>query len=101
MIDYDKPESDRNERFFSYFSVDGSWGDASDIVIVDVSELDGHYSDFIEELKDWERPDFMRWYVENQLHDQQQGDYTACEICERWQSGTEDEIQEELEEGNE
>jgi hypothetical protein len=39
----------------------------------------------------------MRWYVDNQTHDQWEGD-SACEICNLWQTGTEDEIQEQLQE---
>lgn len=75
-----------------YFAGDGSWGDGSDIVIVDTTELDGHYVDMMDELGDYYRSDFMRWYVDNQGHDQRQGEYTACEVCELWENGTEDEI---------
>lgn len=92
MIEYD----DVNTEGFMYFAGDGSWGDASDIVIVNTTELDGHFTEFIDELHDYQRPDFMRWYVENQTHDQMEGD-TACQICELWESGTEDEIIEMLE----
>jgi hypothetical protein len=38
----------------------------------------------------------MRWYVDNQTHDQNVGEYENCVICERWEDGTEDEIQEAL-----
>lgn len=93
MIEYENTIKDN----FMYFAGDGSWGDASDVVIVNVEELDGHFSEFIDELLDYQVPDFMRWYVENQTHDQLEGE-TACDICDRWQSGTEDEILEELEE---
>ena len=96
MIEFDNANA-RPERHYSYFSADGTWGDAEDIVIVDVTELDGHYGEFLDELHDWQRPDFMRWYVENQTHDQREGDYTACEVCSGWESGTEDDIIEELE----
>lgn len=97
MIEFDNANA-RPERYYSYFSADGTWGDAEDIVIVDVTELDGHYSEFLDELHDWQRPDFMRWYVENQTHDQQEHSYTACRVCEQWDEGkTEDEILEELE----
>lgn len=37
----------------------------------------------------------MRWYVENQTHDQLPQD-SACEICNLWESGTEHEIMEML-----
>jgi len=97
MIEY----SNETKPDFMFFAGDGSWGDASDIVIVNVEELDGHFVEFMEELRDYQRPDFMRWYVENQTHDQMESN-TACDVCERWESGTEDEILEELEEeGNE
>ena len=92
MIEYENTIKDG----LMFFAGDGSWGDASDVVIVNVEELDGHFGDFIDELHDYQRPDFMRWYVENQTHDQMEGD-TACQICELWESGTEDEILEELE----
>ena len=78
-----------------YFAGDGSYGDASDLVIVNVQELDGHFADFLDEVNEWQRPDFMRWYVENQTHDQLPQD-SACEICNLWESGTEDEIMEML-----
>ena len=93
MIEYTNTTHD----FLLYVAGDGSWGEASDLVIVNVEELDGHYAEFIDELHDYQRPDFMRWYVENQSHDQMEGD-TACQICELWESGTEDEIMEMLEE---
>lgn len=91
MIEYENTIKDN----FMYFAGDGSYGDASDVVIVNVEELDGHFSEFIDELSDYQVPDFMRWYVENQTHDQMEG-MTACDICELWQSGTEDEILEDL-----
>jgi hypothetical protein len=92
MIEYDNT----THNDFMYFAGDGSWGDASDVVIVNVEELDGHFTEFLDEVNEWQRPNFMRWYVENQTHDQLEGD-TACDVCYRWQSGTEDEILEELE----
>jgi hypothetical protein len=94
MIEFDS-DNLKAERYYSYFSDDGSWGDASDVVIIDITELDGHFTEFIDELRDGQRPDFMRWYVENQTHDQWEGD-AACEVCNLWESGTEDEILEEL-----
>ena len=97
MIEYSKTENEQPERFMMYFAGEGSWGDASDIVVIDVSEIDGHYSEMIDEIKDYDRPNFMRWYVENQTHDQTMGDYTNCVICERWEDGNEYEIQEALE----
>jgi hypothetical protein len=97
MIEYQQDTDYKPNRDFMYFAGDGSWGDASDVVIVDITELDGHFTEFIDELHDWQRPDFMRWYVENQGHDQWEGD-TACRVCEQWDSGmNEDEILEELE----
>lgn len=93
MIEYD----DVNTEGFMYFAGDGSWGDASDIVIVNTTELDGHFTEFIDELNEWQLPDFMRWYVENQTHDQQEHSYTACRVCEQWNEGlTETEILEQL-----
>ena len=85
------------DRWLMYFASDGSWGHADDIAVVDVTELDGHYTDFVDELNEWQLPDFMRWYVENQTHDQQEHSYTSCRVCEQWDSGmTEDEILEDL-----
>jgi hypothetical protein len=92
MIEY----TNSTQEGFMYFAGDGSWGDASDVAIINVQELDGHFTEFLDELKDYQIPDFMRWYVDNQTHDQWEGD-SACEVCDRWQSGTEDEILEELE----
>ena len=93
MIEY----NNTTHEDFMYFAGDGSWGDASDVVIVNVQELDGHFAEFLDELHDYQIPDFMRWYVDNQTHDQTEGD-TACDICYAWQTGTEDEIIEALEE---
>jgi hypothetical protein len=95
MIEY---SSEGTERDLMYFAGDGSWGDASDVAIIDITELDGHFTEFIDELHDYQRPDFMRWYVENQTHDQQEHSYTACRVCEQWDSGTEDKIIEILQE---
>jgi hypothetical protein len=101
MIEYSKDTDELADRNLMYFTEDGSWGSADDVVIIDVTELDGHFSDFIDELKDWQLPDFMRWYVNNQTHDQMQGEYTACQVCEYWDNGmTEDEILEDLENDN-
>lgn len=96
MIEFDNATA-TPERSRQYFASDGSWGDAEDILIVDITELDGHYAEMLEELSDWELPDFMRWYVDNQTHDQIQNENTACRVCTRWEQGTEDEILEELE----
>jgi hypothetical protein len=96
MIEFDNANA-RPERYRQYFSADGSWGDAEDIVIVDITELDGHYSEVLDELSEWRLPEFMRWYVDNQTHDQDSNDYTACRVCIRYEEGTEDEILEELE----
>lgn len=92
MIEY----TNSTQEGFMYFAGDGSWGDASDVAIINVQELDGHFTEFLDELHDYQIPDFMRWYVENQTHDQWEGN-SACEVCNLWQSGTEDEIIEELE----
>lgn len=92
MIDFDNTTKPN----LMFFADEGSWGDASDIVIVDVSELDGHFTEVIDEVSDHKRPEFMRWYVDNQTHDQTMGEYTNCTICELWETGTEDEILEEL-----
>ena len=92
MIEY----TNSTQEGFMYFAGDGSWGDASDVAIINVQELDGHFTEFLDELHDYQIPDFMRWYVENQTHDQWEGN-SACDICNVWDSGTEDEIIEELE----
>jgi hypothetical protein len=94
MIEY----SNETKPNFMFFAGEGSWGDASDIVIVNVDELDGHFSEVIEGISEYSIPDFMRWYVDNQTHDQQPNDYLPCEVCELWEQGTEDEIIEKLEE---
>jgi len=95
MIEYENTIKDD----LLYFAGDGSWGDASDLVIINAEELDGHFTEFVDELHDYQRPDYVRWYVENQTHDQLPQD-SACEICNLWESGTEDEIQEMLEEAD-
>lgn len=93
MIEYENTIKDD----LMYFAGDGSYGDASDVVIINVQELDGHFSDFLDEVNEWQRPDFMRWYVENQTHDQEPHTYTACQVCEHWNEGMdEDEIMEML-----
>jgi len=94
MIEY----TNSTQEGFMFFAGEGSWGDASDVVIINVQELDGHFADFIEEVNEWQRPEFMRWYVDNQTHDQQPHSYTACRVCELWnEEMTEDEIIEQLE----
>lgn len=94
MIEY---SNEYNKLNLMFFSEDGSWGSADDIVIIDTAEIDSHFVQVMEELSDSKRPDFMRWFVQNQTHDQLEGDYSACEICERWENGTEDEIISDLE----
>ena len=83
MIEYEN----QTKETLMYFSGDGSYGSADDIVIVDV----------IEEISEYDYPAFARWYVENQTHDQDPNDYTSCRVCELWQDGTETEILEMLE----
>ena len=98
MIEY---SHDNPNNHYCYFSSEGSYGDASNIVVVDVSGLDSHWADVVEALKDWQRPDFMRWYVDNQCHYQEETDDFPCAICEQWQWNsdlTEDEIIERLKE---
>jgi len=64
-----------------YFSQDGSYGDATDIAIVDMDTLaDGHLLDMIDMLNDWNRPDFVRWFVAND-HEQDGVEYD-CAVCE-------------------
>ena len=93
MIEYSMKPAQTGNRWLMYFAADGSWGHANDIVIVDVNEIDGHYTEFIEELSDWQLPDFMRWYVDNQRHTQESLDYSSCLVCEQWDTGkTETEI---------
>jgi hypothetical protein len=96
-------EFSNNEKpNFMYFAGEGSWGDASDIVVVNVDELDGHFEEMMEEVSDYNIPDFMRWYVDNQGHDQRSSDISYCEVCNCWESGlTEDEIIESLDEDEE
>jgi hypothetical protein len=95
MIEY---SNNNPNRHYCYFAGEGSYGDASDIVVIDVAELDSHWASFIEEVSDWQRPDFMRWFVDNQTHYQESNSYTDCQVCYQWNSGlTEDEIIAELE----
>jgi hypothetical protein len=97
MIEY---TNEYNRLNLMYFSEDGSYGSADDIVIIDTTEIDGHFQEVLDFGGVYEtyRPDFMRWYVDNQGHDKLDNEDGSCDICDRWQSGTEDEIQEELEE---
>lgn len=96
MIDY---TNEYNKLCLMYFAEDGSYGNADDIVIIDTTEIDGHWQQVIENgyVYESKRPDFMRWYVENQTHDIAENDEHSCDVCDRWESGTEDEILEELE----
>lgn len=100
MIEY---TNEYNRLNLMFFSEDGSYGSADDIVIIDTTEIDGHFQEVIDfgDIHETQRQDFMRWYVENQGHDKLESEYGSCEICDRWQNGTEDEIQEELEEEGE
>jgi len=101
MIEY---TNEYNRLNLMFFSEDGSYGSADDIVIIDTTEIDGHFQEVLDfgDISETQRQDFMRWYVENQTHDKLEGEYDgSCGICDRWQSGTEDEIQEELEEEGE
>ena len=94
MIEYDLTTNQN----FMYFAGDGSWGSADDIVVINVDELDGHFVEFIDEVNEWQRPAYVRWFVENQKHDQAPHSYTACRVCEHWNEDlTETEILIELE----
>lgn len=94
MIEF---ENNGKTPYLMFFAGEGSWGDASDIVLVDASEIDGHFTEVLDSISEYKIPDFMRWYVENQTHDQTMGEYENCIVCERWEDGTEDEILEALE----
>lgn len=64
-----------------YFSQDGSYGDATDIAIIDMATLaDGHLTDMIECVNDFDRPDFARWFVANDH--EQDGDEYDCAVCQ-------------------
>lgn len=91
MIHFD---NEGKTQHLMFFAGEGSWGDASDIVLVDAMEIDTHFTEVLDSISDWKRPAFMRWYVENQTHDQEMGDYENCIICSCWEDGTEDEIRE-------
>lgn len=81
MIEYSNEGKD-----LLYFAGEGSWGDASDIVIIDPKAMTKEEAHFLEEVEgwsDWERPDFVRWNLRN-LHDPMpnEDNYNACQICE-------------------
>ena len=94
MIEY----SNSTNPNLMYVSGDGNWGGTDDIVILDLTELDTHILDVMESVaREYDFVRFARWYAENQTHDQDPTEYTPCQVCEYWQSGTEEEILESLE----
>jgi hypothetical protein len=95
MIEYDNEK----KTTLMYFAGDGSWGETEDLLVMNVEELDSHFTEFLEYMNEYLRPDFMRWYVDNQGHDKLRGQM-PCDICDNWQFGTEDEIIDMLEDNN-
>lgn len=66
-----------------YFSQDGSYGDAHDIAIIDMDTLaDGHLTDMIDLVSDWDRPTFARWFEANDH--EQDGEEYDCAECQQY-----------------
>jgi hypothetical protein len=72
-----------------FFATDGSYGDAEGIAIIETDELSDHFSDYAENISDYERTEWAEWFVDNN-HDSQTPDdpYEECHYCENYGIGT-------------
>lgn len=90
-------DNNNENEYLMFFAGDGSYGEASDIVVVDYRTVSEHCIEFVEFVSDWDRPAFMRWAMLNDTHEPTAENGAECEVCERWADGTEDEILAEME----
>jgi hypothetical protein len=77
--------SDDSHSYSFYVAGDGSYGDGSDIVIVDrrtMTDSEQHFIDELDQWHDWQRPQFVRWFLMNP-HDILQGEF-GCRVCEMY-----------------
>lgn len=66
-----------------YFSQDGSYGDATGLVIIDMDTLaDGHLTDMIDCVSDYYKADFAKWFEANDH--EQDGEEYDCVICQAY-----------------
>lgn len=67
-----------------YFAGDGSYGDAGNLVVVDLNAVkDLHFIDQLEQL-DWSEeayPDFVRWAVKNPHEPVRDSGDLECAVC--------------------
>lgn len=76
--------SNDTKPYAFYVSVDGNYGDASDIVVIDLDEvIQDHFIEMIEGVHDWQRPKFVRWNL-TFPHEPLESDYSVCSICENY-----------------
>lgn len=79
-----------------YFSPDGNWGGADGLVVVDANGLDDHFTEYVDAISDYDRPEWAEWFVENN-HPQADGGYGNCDYCDNFSIGTLAEIDKALE----
>ena len=64
-----------------YFADDGNYGDATDLVVVDLDTLDEHLTDSVETYTtDNSRLAFVKWFMDND-HKALETDYEPCDLC--------------------
>ena len=51
-----------------YVAFDGNYGDNDGMVVVDDSNFDDHFYNYLDNCSDWLRPSYAEWFADNE-HD--------------------------------
>lgn len=71
-----------------FFSMDGSWGDAEGISIVDTDGLDDHFGDYIECVREYDLAEWSAWFAKNN-HAMPEDAYDyECYYCDNYLVGS-------------
>lgn len=83
-----------------YFAEDGNWGDANGLSIVDTDNLDDHFIEQVDHIREYYRAEWADWFTRNNHAFKDNGeDYGICVYCELFEDGSLSEIEAELADG--
>lgn len=69
-----------------YVAPDGNYGDSEGMVVVDESNFDDHFFNYLDYCSDWHRPSFAEWFADNEHEFVQTDEKWECEECETYLS---------------
>jgi hypothetical protein len=79
-----------------YFATDGNWGGADGLVVVSDDGLDEHFTEYVDSISEYDRPEWAEWFAKND-HAQKDDGYGGCDYCDNFSIGSLLEIDKALE----